>query len=160
MCHDLVYFVLLVTIVLLTSVPLGPCPVPGDPAGWKKASKNWKWAEPDQIYDLRVDMMQRQKEAMCKTIECVPQHPDAVSLAASGNLDKTSSSGCGSSGQVDIYDGEDKIDTDSQVGRDCPESAIRFGHLQRSWTQPRKGCTPLCTGVKLSVFPSPLPRVH
>ena len=53
----------------------------------------------------------------------VPPHPDAVSLSASNNLDKTNSSGCGSVRQLDVYGDDDEFDTDSQMDKVCPESS-------------------------------------
>lgn len=43
--------------------------------------------------------------------------PDGVSRAASSNLDMADNSGCGSSGQEEVYNEKDEIDADSRVGR-------------------------------------------
>ncbi|XP_037832808.1 uncharacterized protein LOC108247140 [Kryptolebias marmoratus] len=89
-----------------------------------------------QVYDPRVDLMQKQLEEMRKTMDIMaaaqqrllenqaPQrtyhHPDAVSLAASGNLDKTNSSGCGSSALLDGFE-----DPDEDLG-ECLAEACDF----------------------------------
>lgn len=96
-----------------------------DPAPLRKASqKSGTKRKLSQIYDPRVDLMQKQLEDMRKTMDIMaaaqqrlletqaPQriyhHPDSVSLAASGNLDKTNSSGCGSSARVEDYEDPDE----------------------------------------------------
>ncbi|KAK7921774.1 hypothetical protein WMY93_008676 [Mugilogobius chulae] len=52
-------------------------------------------------------------------------HPDAVSLAASGNLDKTDSSGCGSSALLDDF-GEQDVLVDDTVGEGLLSEAGDF----------------------------------
>eukprot|EP00064_Thunnus_orientalis_P009995 superscaffoldBa00001313_g10021 len=74
-------------------------------------------------------------------------------LAASGNLDKTNSSACGSSEPVDVYDEEDDTSTDlltfaldfepwSQRQAPLPVYQDFVKHLERSWARPRKVTAP------------------
>ncbi|KAK7898545.1 hypothetical protein WMY93_019398 [Mugilogobius chulae] len=92
-------------------------------------------------YDPRVDDLQSKMEAMHKTMETMAAtqqrlleaqaprrggfHPDAVSLAASGNLDKTDSSGCGSSALLDDF-GEQDVLVDDTVGEGLLSEAGDF----------------------------------
>lgn len=103
--------------------------------GGKRARKR-KWTERGQAGDPRVDLMQRQLEDMRKTIEnmaatqhhsydlprqappYISPHPDSMSLAASDNLDKTDSSGCGSSQRADAFY-DDEAGEESQGVQDC-----------------------------------------
>lgn len=97
--------------------------------------------------DCVAEKQQRLLDLQCQAVQYVHLHPDYVSLAASVHLKKTGRSGCGSSGQVEVDDGDEgDVRTDIQLDKDCPASVDFSVEALLSWAE-----------VSASIPPPPSP---